>query len=221
MTQEPPSPPSPGAESSIADTSGGGAPPVGYSLILPPGWKKIPLRRKRRREEAVREIVEGACRQLPSSFPRDSKTRYRLEVERRLQTGIKNARKSGGIDFYLPVAPSGDTPIAASFVVGEVHMEGDPVKLLASMAARDGHEPTEVADAPGTRHETVREADADEDTELASRRVDYVVAVPGDPGRWLTVSFSTMGAGDPSDELAHATVSLFDAIMTTFRWSAE
>jgi hypothetical protein len=60
-----------------------------------------------------------------------------------------------------------------------------------------------------------------EDAELASRRVDYVIPVPMDPNRWVILSFSTVGAGDPEDEIAEATTELFDAIMTTFRWREQ
>ena len=116
----------------------------------------------------------------------------------------------------------GETPIAASFVVGEVSFAGaDRSQFLTAMTAGAGYEPVDVDDSPGARRELVMDADPTEDIELSSRRVDYVVAVPKDPGRWVTISFSTMGAGDPSDDLADATVSLFDAIVTTFRWSAE
>ncbi|MDG9708059.1 hypothetical protein [Streptomyces sp. DH10] len=169
----------------------------------------------------MREIIESACKQLPKNFPKDLVTRYRLEVERRLSAGIKNARKSGGLDFYLPIADPGESPIAASFVVGEISTEGDPGRFLGAMTSTGGYEPVDVDQAPGARREVVIDADTQEGIELASRRVDYVVAVPGDRGKWLTISFSTMGGGDPCDELSDATVSLFDAIVTTFRWSSE
>jgi hypothetical protein len=54
--------------------------------------------------------------------------------------------------------------------------------------------------------------------EHGSRRVDYVLPVPADPDRWVVVSFSTLGSGDPNGELARLLVELFDAMMTTFRW---
>ncbi|GGV76783.1 hypothetical protein GCM10010228_42390 [Streptomyces massasporeus] len=179
------------------------------------------MRRKSEREATVRDIVESACKQLPKNFPRDLVTRYRLEVERRLSMGIKRARKSGGLDFYLPMADPGESPIAASFVVGEISTEGDPSRFLGVMTSTGGYEAVTIDEAPGARREVVAEADVQEGIELASRRVDYVAAVPGDRRRWLTISFSTMGGGDPNDELSDATVSLFDAIVTTFRWSSE
>jgi hypothetical protein len=48
--------------------------------------------------------------------------------------------------------------------------------------------------------------------------VDYEVQVPNDPQRWLTVSFSTPGGGEPADQVADALVELFDAMISTFEW---
>jgi hypothetical protein len=49
--------------------------------------------------------------------------------------------------------------------------------------------------------------------------VDYAVPVPGAAARWLLVAFSTLGAGDPDDQVARMLVQLFDAMMSTFRWA--
>jgi hypothetical protein len=54
--------------------------------------------------------------------------------------------------------------------------------------------------------------------DVGSRRVDYILAVPRNPGRWLVVTFSTLGAGHPDDQIALLLTNLFDAIMSTFRW---
>ncbi|MFF6875348.1 hypothetical protein ACFY9S_08510 [Streptomyces sp. NPDC012474] len=71
----------------------------------------------------------------------------------------------------------------------------------------------------GVRTERTVAADAPGGGELGSRRVEYVVPVPGDQGRWVGVVFSALGAGDPEDEIADLFVELFDAMMSTFRWS--
>jgi hypothetical protein len=57
--------------------------------------------------------------------------------------------------------------------------------------------------------------------EAGSRRVDYVLPVPGQPGRWLIVTFATPGDGDPDGEFAGLLVNLFDSIMLTFRWVTD
>ncbi|MGY0067928.1 hypothetical protein ACWZEH_14075 [Streptomyces sp. QTS137] len=71
----------------------------------------------------------------------------------------------------------------------------------------------------GVRTERTVAAGAPGGGELGSRRVDYVVPVPNDHGRWLGIVFATLGAGDPEDEIADLFVELFDAMMGTFRWS--
>jgi hypothetical protein len=55
--------------------------------------------------------------------------------------------------------------------------------------------------------------------DYGSRRVDYIVPVPGEVDRWLVIAFSTIGGGDPDDNVARLLVELFDAMMATFRWA--
>ncbi|MCZ4118593.1 hypothetical protein [Streptomyces sp. H39-S7] len=199
--------------------------PNGYSLVLPPAWVRIPLRRGT--EQAVLELADRACKQLPGDFPRDKVTPYRMELLRRLRKGAKEAQSGSGLDLYLPGAGSGASIVAASFIVAEMRMNGggevDPVEVLARLVGEgDRTGPFEVAvvdGSVGVRREAIAGGGAAVEAELPSRRVDYIVPVPEDPDRWLAVSFSTLGGGDPSDELADVLVELFDAVVTTFRWS--
>ena len=46
-----------------------------------------------------------------------------------------------------------------------------------------------------------------------------MLAVPEDDTRWVTVGFSTLADGDPKGAFADVLVELFDAVMTTFRWT--
>jgi hypothetical protein len=71
------------------------------------------------------------------------------------------------------------------------------------------------------RTEAVAAPDPGQEVPLGSRRADYVVPVPGQPGQWLIITFSTVGDGDPDGDFAKLLVELFDAIMLTFRWSGE
>ena len=48
-----------------------------------------------------------------------------------------------------------------------------------------------------------------------------MLKVPGDPERWLVIAFSTLGGGDPDDDIARLLAGLFDAMMSTFRWQRE
>lgn len=51
------------------------------------------------------------------------------------------------------------------------------------------------------------------------RQVTYTIPVPHRPGRWVVMSFSAISVPDADDRLTDALVALFDAVMTTFRWT--
>ncbi|WP_055547589.1 hypothetical protein [Streptomyces kanamyceticus] len=199
--------------------------PRGYQLILPPEWVRVPMRSGT--EEAIRAIVDDAFATLPADAPRDRIGPYRRELERRLKDAVTEARKAEALDVYLPLERMHGIAVPASIVVSEMKFPDevavDPSAVsrrLLQAPGRDGE--TTAAELDGVRAvrtERTVAASAPGGGELASRRVDYVVPVPGDPGRWLGVVFSTLGEGDPDDALADLFVELFDAMMSTFRWS--
>jgi hypothetical protein len=193
----------------------------GYNLVLPPGWCRIPLRGGT--SAAIRKLLDERFRHLP----RDTVAPYRIEIERRLKEQVVQARNNGGIDMYFPVEIADSGPVPASFVVSEIRLElpenaGDngPALVLASLAA-DGSRIVDVDGAPGVRAEELVPGDPDAELAYGSRRVKYLIPVPGTPGRWLAVAFATPGAADPGGKYAGLLVELFDAIMTTFRWTDE
>ncbi|MGH3857025.1 MAG: hypothetical protein ACRDR6_26800 [Pseudonocardiaceae bacterium] len=77
------------------------APPAGYTLVLPPAWRKIPVRRGT--DQAIRAIVDQVFSNLPTNVPRDKVAPYRKEVQRQLTSAAGRARRSGAVDLYLPV----------------------------------------------------------------------------------------------------------------------
>lgn len=54
---------------------------------------------------------------------------------------------------------------------------------------------------------------------MDDRQVVYTIPVPHRPGRWVVMSFSAISAPGTDERLTDALVALFDAIMTTFRWT--
>lgn len=191
--------------------------PTGYTLVLPPGWSRIPLRRGT--EQAITRVLDRSF----ATFPRDQVASLRRELHLRLQDLAGRARQSCGLDLYLPAERMHGVTVTASFVVAEMSLVSaepvDPSMLVARLAADSEHSrAVELAGTAGTRTEHVAPADPEQGAEHASRRVDYVLPVPTDPTRWVIVTFSTLGAGDPGDGFAELLVELFDAIMTTFRW---
>jgi hypothetical protein len=197
--------------------------------VLPPGWCRIPVQSGS--AKAVRAVVDVVLKGVPSSVPRDRIPPYRAELEGRLRTMVKEARGKGGIDLYLPIGPMHGIPISASFIVSEGSVgasvgasgddgeELDPAKLVTYLATEDGSgAPVTVDEVPAVRSEHVAAPEPSAEVEAGSRRVDYMIPVPGTPDRWMLVGFSTLGGGSPDDELSGILVQLFDAIMSTFRW---
>jgi hypothetical protein len=196
----------------------------GYTLVLPPGWRRIPLRQGT--NAALRKILDDAF----SRLPRDKVAPYRIEVERRMKEQIADARRNAGIDMYIPVERAASGPVPASFVVSDAFLGpaesggvADPAQVVAYLAS-EGSEggSTRIVDldgSAGVRVEVSVPAAPGAELPYGSRRCQYIVPVPGHGGRWLLVTFSTPGARDPDGEFATLLTELFDAIMSTFRWT--
>jgi hypothetical protein len=195
---------------------------TGYRVVLPPGWQRIPARQGT--NAAIRDILDMNFGALPHELPRDKLFTYRKDLERRLISMISQARQKGALDVYLPVAPRGEIHVPASFLVSEGSLGAvspvDPALITTYLAAADDkHKPVTIDGADGVRIDHTAPPEPARDIDYGSRRVDYIVPVPGDADRWLVIAFSTIGGGDPKDEFAGLLVELFDAIMATFRWT--
>jgi hypothetical protein len=178
--------------------------------------------------------VDEVLRRYSKGVSRDKLTRYRIDLERRLSDMAMQARSAGGVDLYLPIEDSHGVTITASFVVSQVTLPAPPdpdppdaeqvdtarfVSYLTS--ADDDVAPVVIADAAAARKESVAAADPARQIPYGSRRVDYMLPVPGQSRGMLLVAFSTIGDGDPEGQFAKLLVELFDAIMTTFRWEKD
>ncbi|WAL97186.1 hypothetical protein [Streptomyces sp. Je 1-369] len=209
-------------------------PPTGYRVLLPSEWAQIPLRHGT--EDAVRRILDEAYARIPADAPRDKITPYKRELERRFRASVAEAQRGKGLDLYLPVKPMGDFNVGASILVSEAVVPrrpgqppstSEPTEVAVQLLSRDGRDGVADADlssgeidgALAVRREHIADAAPDKGAELASRRVEYILSVPADPDRWFVAAFSTVGGGDPRDELAEALVEWFDAVMANFRWS--
>lgn len=204
-----------------------GQQPVGYSVVLPPGWHRIPVRWGSKK--AIREAADEAFSMLPKDAPPDTVGPYRKELERYLTDLVRDARTKGGIDLYLPVRPAYGAPMPASFVVADISEAlrsagevPDPAQaILLFTADNDDAHPVTVDGAMGLRIEKTGKASLDGNEQFGAHQVDYILSVPGTRDRWLAVYFATLGGGNPDDQVAALLTSLFDAMMTTFRWEQE
>ena len=217
----------------VADVMNSELAVTGYSLVVPPQWRRIPVRHGTR--AAIRGVADEVLRRFSADVPRDGLTRYRIELERRLSEMAKQARAAGGIDLYLPVEYAHGVAITASFVVSQVTLPEPPADLpdadrvdtaqfVAYLVSGDGDgdaAPVNIAGISAARKEAVAPADPGQQAGYGSRRVDYLIPVPEHPRGMLVVAFSTIGDGDPEGDFAKLLVELFDAIMTTFRWTSD
>jgi len=197
---------------------------AGYTIVLPPGWHHIPVRRGA--DEAIKKIARDVARRFAQGQSRDALTAYRIELERKLREVVGEARRRGATDAYVPLGLVHGVPVPASFLVSELSLGSvediDPAQIIANLASADGDSrPVTVADTVGARAERTARADPSKNVEYPSRRVDYVLAVPGDSDRYLAVAFSVVCAGDPDDAYVGLLVELFDAMMATWRWRWE
>ncbi|MFE2277931.1 hypothetical protein ACFXAE_11870 [Streptomyces sp. NPDC059454] len=209
--------------------------PAGYRLLLPSDWLQIPLRQGTT-AEIERAVAAEVFARAPGDVPRDKLTPLRLEVERRLRAVVADAHRTNALEIYLPVRLAGERNLGASIVVSEARLPSrsaadgpdvvvtDPVEVAARLLSKTPGTGVdlssgEVDGALAVRRDQVMAADPGRGAEMDSRRVDYLVSVPGEPGLWFMAAFSTIGGGDPRDDLAEALVEWFDALMATFRWS--
>lgn len=192
----------------------------GYSLVLPPGWARIPLASGT--ESAISRILDRSF----ASVPRDKVATARRELQVHLRSMATAAQERNGIDLYLPTERMHGFTVAASFIVAEVSFGAedspDPATIVTRLVAdASTSDVVEVDGTAGARAESVQPPERGATHEFGARQVDYVIPVPGDVDRWVVVTFSTIGQGRPTDALADLLVELFDAIMTTFRWRAR
>lgn len=196
-----------------------------YSIVGIPGWESLSLRAVDRTtcERRLGELAHGS---VPEEVPRDRATPFRQEVRKHLERLVEQARSSGADLLCLPTQRMGDLAVPASYTVAEwldSEERTNPEVLLGEMARRSEGVATlvQVDGQPALREDCVQTADPVEEplATRAARRVSYTVLAPEQQHRWVLFTFSTLGDGDPAGELADVLVQLFDAQLTTLRWS--
>lgn len=197
-----------------------------YSIVDIPGWENLSL------NSADRDAVEArlkvlAHETLPEDAPRDSATPFRMEVLRHLTRAVEDARAAGAGLIHLPTQRLGGVTMPASYTVSEWRdTEGEAAApdLVLQALAGNATGLTRLVDLdgqPGLREEEVvtPSTAGDPVADRPARRVTYTVASPTDIRSWVVFTFATIGQADPAGPLADALVELFDAHLTTLRWS--
>ena len=197
----------------------------GYSIILPPPWQRIHLGNKL--NEQVRAVVDRAVAKAPKEIPPDQLGPFRHRLEDQLKRQLVAAKGGGGVDYYFPTGEVHGVHLNASFVVSSVIPDAladeSAVGGVLAELIRDGAEAVDAGGTVWARSEQVVHSEPDDlvGQSAAGRKVEYVTAVPGDPRRWVLVTFTTMGDGKPESDFTYLVVELFDAMMTTWRWADE
>jgi hypothetical protein len=88
---------------------------LGYRLVWPPGWRRIPLRSGT--EEAIEAILDGAVAVLPPDTP--DLTERREQVGAYLRTTVASYDPNC-LHLYLPVTAVHGLALPASFVVADI-----------------------------------------------------------------------------------------------------
>ncbi|MFJ8188217.1 hypothetical protein ACIQ8D_00225 [Streptomyces sp. NPDC096094] len=181
-------------------------------------------------DDSILAVVDRSIGQLPDDLPKDDISKVRMELFKQLRKAARKAARANGLILYLPTERVHDTVIPASFVVteptpvtGDVGSGIQTDHIFAALAADSGiSEAVDVDGSSGIRMERVVPPQEGSEIPFSSRRVEYVLSVPGRPlPRWLAITFSTVGDGKPDSDYSSALVELFDAMMMTFRWSYE
>lgn len=212
-------------ENELADAPGVGAEPqASFLMILPPGWVRLPVRDEHADELQV--LIEGIVAEaLPSSLPRDSTEPWRGELRKRFRGVVREAQQAGATAVYFPTQAVNGLVVPASLIESEIEddgLESADVFLESLMQDADSSATQETVDgAPAVRTVSARtrlQVDGDW-PEVTNRQVVYTIRVPHREGRWIVMSFSAVSSDSVSALLSDALVLLFDALMTTFRWT--
>lgn len=197
---------------------------AGYSMLMPGGWRQIPV--QRRSERVIDAIASEVVGRMHGRLSRDKLAQHRIELKRRLSAIVKQARRGGAVDLYLPVQYIHGLAVPASIVVAHGSLrapEGAGQAGLVALLVAQGGDTTAVT-VDGTvaaRREHTEGPEKSQEFAAASRRVDYLLPVPGTRDDWLIITFVTLGSDDPDGEFAKLLVEWFDAVVSTFRWTAD
>jgi hypothetical protein len=199
----------------------------GYRVALPHPWQQIPL--DETMGAAVDAIVDGAVQRIPADVPPDQVAQTRIKLENMLLKDLRRAKDNGGVDYYLPTDLMHGEQLNASFLVSTVTPDASATDdmtgrvLTALINASEDATPVDAGGTVWVRSSSVVETTPEDlvKDSVRARKVEYTTAVPGDQRRWIIVSFTTIGDGNPDSELTGLMVELFDAIMSTWRWQDE
>jgi hypothetical protein len=174
--------------------------PGDFTVLLPPGWIRIPLDARAKATAAAVATAKAAGLAEPQ------RSGVREQVLQALRLAIRHARQAGGTDIMISLAEREGIPLAATCLV--CYADQDPANSIDRFAAELSIEGGEISTPEIAGHPAVRQRYLDG----IVTRVDYHLPIPGGTGL-LTFAFST-----PMEPLADSLMLLFDAIAESVRW---
>lgn len=189
-----------------------------YTLLLPPGWARVPLDRKT--PARVKALVADRL----SAAPPQHREALRTQLTREITQALTTAARHGGLDLLLSLDPVAGQPVPASVLVTHLRVDGSPVESLRRTLASgapllDVQElgTVEIAGATAVRRLSTRKERIDPVGELPGGvlhaiQLEFFLPLPGGGGV-LLLTFST-----PIEQLGPAMVRLFDVMATSLRW---
>jgi hypothetical protein len=218
-----------------------------YSVTVPPGWARLEIDGDvdaqvrplvdhltapvpRDSAPAVRHHVEQQLRSIVADARRRGAVDLLVPVERVEGLTIPASVMATVVD--VPEAGASHEDVLVAMVArgaGEPVAVGDAV-AVRSVTRRDvtaqlGAEVSrtervlEEAGAPAGPLATVAD-DAEPAAGAVSRHVRYLLGIPGRPRQFLALTLAVLEpADDPEAELGDALTELFDAVVSTLRWS--
>lgn len=170
-----------------------------FTVLLPPGWVRIPLDGRENSRAAALATAKAA------EVPAPQRQVVQQKLQQLMRKALSQARSAGGTDVLLSLGDRNGIPLTASCLVSYVE-SAHPVSLDdVARQLRDDGDVTEfmIAGRKAIRHRY---------SEESFTMLDYHLRVPGRSGI-MTLAFST-----PLEPLADAMATLFDAITETLRW---
>lgn len=213
-----------------------------YEAILPPGWMAFDL------TQPVHEAVTQMTTTMLAPVPKDIADAAQPGLVKQLKTALTGMADEGAVAAYLPVDDALDSMVRPVMAIRPVEFQVDgaeitPLDYLAALMAQEGVSLIEPEGMVGIKRVTdsdtgsqFKEAATELPDEILAktdregfdealktgrrtRQVNYVIGVPDQKERWMSVDASVSAFNvDGVDEALEAIEQFFDAWVSTIRW---
>lgn|GEM_PF-1382560 len=216
-----------------------------YRLTMPANWRRLDL------AEGAKASIDSLVDDATAKLPRDSAAAAKHRLRARLTATVDELQGTDGArmqSMFFPVPKSGADILPMTLTCGgvdaplSVDKEDTTAVLLSFVKTNPTAKPVDADGVVALRTHSFRDITAEltEETEamigdLATAespplppeqrafqmRASYLFAAPGTADWHLIVGSATLPTNDADNEVTEAVLGLFDAIVSTLKWSAE